>query len=398
MMEAGDLAEGMASARPTVMFAYDGQRRSTLAMLRDLVDAVVVPGTVATFHHQAVPAVLWQLNRAYVIDPRTPLFQFGEGSAPKPSALTLARAYGEEFLARVHRRARVMTMTPDEWCAAAASWAAFQREYAPRGQFSFNPPPAAIVPLYLMSDASLGLEWELSLAMVRATKRAVDDQAVWGVAALRSRDRTDPYVGALDAMLARLSEHVDTVLVWLDACVEHDLQARAVASLAELAARHRHLTIHSLYGGYLSLLRHPFGWAGTSSGIGYSESRAAAKLADSGSGTSPPRYYLPLVHAFTTPAVAEAFIRRAGQIAECGCSTCLSVADGVAVSNLNGEQLAQHYVQARDLERRRVMTDPLPRLIADLRDAHRISDDVGIEKMPRGHLSEWASGLENTGP
>jgi hypothetical protein len=398
MMEAGDLAEGMASARPTVMFAYDGQRRSTLAMLRDLVDSVVVPGTVATFHRQAVPALLWRLDRDYVIDPRTPLFQFGDGGAPKPSALTLARAYGEEFLARVHRRGRVMTMTADEWCRAAGSWALFQRDYAPPGQFSFNPPPAAVLPLYLMTDASLRPEWELNLAMLQATKRVVDDRPVWGVAALRSRDRTDPDVAALDAMLARLSEYVDTVVVWLDACVEHDLKPSAVAGLAELATRHRHITIHSLYGGYLSLLRYPFGWAGTSSGIGYSESRAAAKLADSGSGTSPPRYYLPLLHAFTTPALAETFIRRAGPIAECGCSTCLTVADGVAVGTLNGEQLAQHYVQARDSERRRVMAAPLTDLIADLRDAHRISVDVGIERIPSGHLPAWASGLENAAP
>lgn len=240
---------------------------------------------------------------------------------------------------------------------------------------------------------------ELTLAMVRETKRVIGDRPVWSIAPLRSRDSTAPDVGVLDAMLARLSDHVDTILVWLDACVEHDLQARAVASLAELAAQHRHLTIHSLYGGYLSLLRHPFGWAGTSSGIGYSESRAAAKLADCGSGTLDlPRYYLPLLHAFTTPALAETFIRRAGPIAECGCSTCLTVADGVAVSNLNGEQLAQHYVQARDAERHRVMTATLPELIADLRDAHRISVDVGMEKIPSGHLPTWASGLENADP
>lgn len=388
----------MANARPSVMFAYDGQRRSTLAMLRELVDAVVVPGTVATFHHQAVPALLSRLERDYVIDPRTPLFQFGVGGAPKPSALTLSRAYGDEFLARVHRRARVMTMTADEWCRAAGSWAVFQHDYAPPGQFSFNPPPAAVLPLYLMSDASLGPEWELSLAMLRETKRTVNEQPVWGVAALRSRDRTDPDVEALDTMLVRLSEHVDTVVVWLDACVEHDLKPEAVARLAELATRHRHLTIHSLYGGYLSLLRHPFGWSGTSSGIGYSESRAAAKLADSGSGTSPPRYYLPLLHAFTTPALAETFIRRAGQIAECGCSTCLTVADGVAVTNLNGEQLAQHYVQARDTERHRVMTATIQELIADLQDAHRISVEVGIDKIPDSHLWAWASGLANANP
>jgi hypothetical protein len=197
---------------------------------------------------------------------------------------------------------------------------------------------------------------------------------------------------------ADLEFHPTTVVVWLDACVEHDLKPQAVTGLAELAARHRHLTIYSLHGNYLSLLRHPFGWAGTSSGIGYSESRAAAKLADSGSGTSPPRYYLPLLHAFTTPALAETFIRRAGRIAECGCSTCLTVADGVAVTNLNGEQLAQHYVQARDAERRRVMTATLPELIADLRDAHRVSANVAIEKIPSGHLPAWASGLENADP
>ncbi len=380
------------------MFAYDGQRRSTLAMLRDLVDAVVVPGTVATFHHQAVPALLWKLDRDYMIDPRTPLFQLGDGGAAKASALTLASAYGEEFLARVGRRARVMSMTTDEWCRSARSWAGFQRDYAPRGQLSFNPPPAAVLPLYLMTDASLGSEWDLSLAMLRETKRVVDDRPVWAVAALRSHDRTMPDAHALGDMLAALSGYVDTVLVWLDACVEHDLQARAVANLAELAAQHRHLTIHSLYGGYLSLLLHPFGWAGTSSGIGYSESRAAAKLAESGSGSTPLRYYVPLLHAFTAPALAEAFIRRAGPVAECGCSTCLTVADGVAVGNLNGEQLAQHYVQARDAERRRVMTATLSELIADLRDAHRISIDVGIQKIPSGHLPTWASGLESAGP
>jgi hypothetical protein len=107
---------------------------------------------------------------------------------------------------------------------------------------------------------------------------------------------------------------------------------------------------------------------------------------------------VPLLHAFTAPALAEAFIRRAGPVAECGCSTCLTVADGVAVGNLNGEQLAQHYVQARDAERRRVMTATLSELIADLRDAHRISIDVGIQKIPSGHLPTWASGLESAGP
>jgi hypothetical protein len=74
------------------------------------------------------------------------------------------------------------------------------------------------------------------------------------------------------------------------------------------------------------------------------------------------------------------------------------VADGVAVGNLNGEQLAQHYVQARDTERRRVVTATLPELIADLRIAYEVGVDVGIEKIPIAHLPAWASGLENAEP
>jgi hypothetical protein len=251
--------------------------------------------------------------------------------------------------------------------------------------------------MYLMADSRLGREWNLTLNMLRETKRAVDDRPVWGVAALRSLDPAAPDVQALDTMLSDLGQHVDTVFVWLDDCAEHRLRAGAVAGLAELAAHHRDLAVHSLYGGYLSLLLHRFGWCGTASGIGYSESRRAAELAESGGGNTPPRYYLPLVHMFTKPKVAEAFIRRAGPIAECRCTVCRSVVDGVAVGGLNEEQLARHFVHARDAERQRVIAADLPALIEELRAAHQVAADVGLD-VAHDHLKTWAAGLENADP
>lgn len=383
------------------MVAYDNAVQSTLQMARAEVDMVVVPGTVATYTRKGTSCFLKALDRPYLIDPRTPIFQFGRGAGLRPAERTLARAHGEEFAEYLASTGSTRDLNDEGWLRAATAMAHYQRDYGqacPPGRA-----PTTILSAYLMVEPSLGETWALSLAMLRETRAAVPDQHVTVAAALASPRPSEPRLDVLDVMLADLAKMggLTTALMWLDGFDEYDASAETVAQLARCVTARSVPALFNLYGGYLSLVLHHFGLAGASSGIAYGHGRAAREQAPSD--VPPPGYYVPLVHAPVSPLAAEDLIRRVGPRARCSCETCQEWAGSSEVARLTSQQLRLHFAHARAAERAQAATWSLDALIEDLVEAEHVVDEAvrqaparaNIRSVPYRHLAAWAHGLRS---
>ena len=388
--------------RPALMVAYDHAAQQTLLSARDAVDMVIVPGTIATYAQDGVSRFLSRLDAPYLIDPRTPLFQFSVGDL-RQGDRALAYAHGEAF-AELVASSQPAPPTDEDWLQAASTMARFQRDFAERSPS--GRPPTTIVAPYLLSGSSLGREWDLTLAMLREARRTVPEMPVTAVVALASPEADDPNLRSLEEMLGDLgrisgAERVTTVLMLLDRFDEYGVKAETVARLARLLARRQVPALFNLYGGYLSLLLHHFGLAGVASGVVYGHRRS---VRDRPAREVPvPGYYLPLIHATVDPAVAEDVVLRVGRQAHCSCEVCVNRgARGEAITRLSWQELRLHFAHARASERAHVADMRLDDLIAELFDAEgavfAAVDEASagarhIRNVPYRHLGAWAHGL-----
>src|SRR5690349_3774907 len=116
--------------RPALMVAYDNAAQRTLLSARDAVDMVIVPGTIAAYAQAGVSRFLSRLDAPYLIDPRTPVFQF-PGAELRQGERALAHAHGEAF-AELVASSRPAAPTDEDWLQAASTMARFQRDFAGR--------------------------------------------------------------------------------------------------------------------------------------------------------------------------------------------------------------------------------------------------------------------------
>jgi hypothetical protein len=389
--------------RPALMLAYDNAVQRTLRAAREAIDMVVVPGTVATYTQHGTSCFLKSLDRPYLIDPRTPVFQFTTGMRLRPAEQALARAHGEAFVECLAGGHLGDEPSDEDWLLAATTMARHQRDYGLSCEW--GRPPTTIVAPYLMADSSQDKAWDLSLAMLAEAQAAVPGHPVTAVAALESPTPSEPDLGALGVMLTDLGriQKVTTVLMWLDDLDEHALSPATVTKLAGLVASRRVPALFNLYGGYLSLLLNHFGLAGVSSGVGYGHLRGVRRQAPSD--VPPPGYYLPLVHAVVRPRVAEDFIQRIGREAQCPCDICQELVGGVAVARLTPARLRLHFANARAAERSNVANRSLDELVKELLEVEREIDEAvriapdlaDIHEISYRHLGAWARGLSAAG-
>jgi hypothetical protein len=343
--------------------------------VRDAFDFMLVPGTIAAYYPDATAAFVLSSELDYVIEPRTPLFQ-GRIPEPKASHYSLANHLGSTVHALMGdpEERRSVTFSREVYTDQAIQELvegviSFQRDYGGRAPEiadrlaryrqllaeALHTPmtseavreargPNFVLAPYFAVDSMSDPWWEVSLGVWEACG-GVDDPT--GIS---------PVVAVGDAeLLSSVLEHApkdmaETCFFWITGFNER------TASEQELSALTRAVTTNAegrslinLYGGFFSVCLGYSGLWGFNNGLGYSESRDWPELPSTGA--APPRYYLPELHLFVSPAVAQLIVDADPEFA-CPCPVCNREQENGRISlvSLSYHDLKRHFVLARHRE------------------------------------------------
>jgi hypothetical protein len=308
-------------------------------------DFLTVPGTIASYYADATAGFVLTADKPYLIDPRTPLLQ-GDISRPKASHLTLATWLGptvEQALRSVD--GGPILLSPAFFSDAvvaemAAELVSRQQNYGHHGGAitkkldryrrlraeargeslpSETQPTELAAPDFVLAPyfATGGFDdpwWETTLRVWAACEALTAN--VCGVVAVTSpaflRD-------ALQQVPESLAE---TGFFWITGFDERRASVDLLALVASAIAENKDRAWVNLYGGFFSVCLHYVGLWGFNNGLGYSESRNWPDLATTGA--APPRYYVPRLHAFMSPAAAQ-LVLDSDPFFACPCAVCAQV-------------------------------------------------------------------------
>jgi hypothetical protein len=391
---------------PQIVLAFGQADQAVFRETKGEIGWLQVPGTIATYFREATGGFVLSLECPYVLDPRTPMLQFGiPATEVRASHKSLAAEYGAEFLKRVE--ANSGPPTDDEWVDGSKAIAMFQRDYVTTsaakvakyakllGKPATTPSQAKfILPAYLMVDGH-DARWALSVAMLEAARGVVPDRPFAAVAALRSANGQFPDFAAMRLMLADLAaQHVEDAFMWLN---DFDDREAAPEVLAQLQIALSEAAVPRLYNMYGSFISSAIGgFAAVASGVGYSEKRAADVLYKTGA--APARYYHPHLHSFMNQEVAALFAEAAGGALACKCAVCANTTPG-ELSSLSHANLLIHFVHARVGERDLATQSRSD--IATVLDEAAGAAAAAVKKLPGrlaaqvhyDHLARWSTAL-----
>ena len=390
--------------------SYGATDQTTLRDLRGAYDGLVVPGTVAAFQHQGTGGFVLTLSATvesapYVIDPRSPLFQQRLPS-PKKSHIALAEVLGSPELVRD------TDPTPDDFPedminTIASSWVDFNESYRGAAGTKFDKyaarldepvmpddasEPEAILAPYLMATEVADPWWQLSGALLDATRRAASGPEVVRVVAAEN-------VGVLGDLLEDAA--ADRAVIWVSNLHELGSTADDLATylIAIDRASAKGQALFALYGGFFSVIAGEVGLRGSSHGIGFGEHRDWPELPRSG--PAPPRFYLSALHRYVSQEDAQRLHATVPLLASCDCSHC----DGRGPIELEYHDLMKHSVATRARE----IADWLPltpsesrdRLTAELKGylsgLASIESEIIRNRMMKHseHMSRWIAALDD---
>lgn len=383
-------------------------------------DVMTVPGTIAAYYQDATAAFVLSSDISYMIDPRTPLFQ-GRIDTPKPSHVALAEWHGEHILRAVTAAAGGVPreLGPSDFDDPAIlndmvdRVVREQAEYASRAggiqskidryrqllaearglpasaQVSSPAPPAAVIAPYFAVRSTSDAWWSVNERIwARCIELRASLPAVMPVVPVGD-------VGLLEGALKLVPGELGTrVFFWVTGFDERRAFDRDLETLWETieGAAGRGLHLANMYGGYFSILLAKAGLAAFGNGLTYSESRAWPALASTGA--APARYYVPALHAFVAPALAQALLDLAPGL-RCGCGVCSGPSGPSSVAGLTYHELKEHFASARQWERELVdvasigdLRDQLIQAVALVRSVEdRLPPRSSI---PTAHLDTWA--------
>lgn len=383
---------------------------------------VSVPGTIAAYFRDATASFILTSDRPYFIDLRTPLFQ-GDLPEARPSHMELARVISQSVFDRLASTGRfdagfysddVLTEVLDGvvefqngYAAEAPRLAQKLARYARlRAEARGEPIPAdpvagarepeMILSPYFCCASSADDPW---LDVMRRSWALVaqrpDSHAISPVLGLNSDDP-----GHLANLIGLVPPEMNRrLLFWLTGFDERSESVDRLVALWRVVATYSHeFALMNLYGSYFSVMAHKAGLAAVNSGIGYSEFRRWPEL--SSSGAAPARYYVPALHSFVSPGVAQLLIDRDPWFA-CECAICQARTAGgaPAVVSLSYHELKKHFVLARASE----IASVVGRSVVELRreiDAvsARVEPFVSpgrdrIQGLGASHLRAWSEAL-----
>jgi hypothetical protein len=388
------------------------------ALLRDPTleeawDALVVPGTLATFYLAGTGGFVLTRGRPYIIDPRTPLLQTIEVARPEPkkSHLALAAIHDPEVPGIwPEREIPIEFWQPDRWTSTVERVIEFQQRYSSTASakvdkytqllqqatgrtLDINPkPPHRIVPPYWAVTGIDDTWWDLSKRAIELTLDRCDPSRVMPILTLTK----DTPIAVFRDLIGDLPDDCEAVFCWRGAWDEAAATEEDIAQWHEAVVYGHSVGVEltNLYGGFLSVLLTGLGLDGLNHGVGYSEQRDVRRLG--ATGAPPTRYYMPALRAFVSMANAQPIIDALPPEWACTCRVCRSVAVGgvPVVDTLSVEDLKRHFLLCRQREFRRVGTN----LDSELAQLHEIADWLESHELHRivpevmgRRLALWAS-------
>lgn len=329
-------------------------------------DALVVPGTLATYYKQGVGGYVLATRRPFVIDPRTPLIQPTSPRAiPRASHKSLAKIHDAAVGAAWERGQEVQleVWTPRRWSATVKNvldfQASFQSEAAEKidkyekmlegSGMSLDMPvhgPERLIPPYWAVQGPHDPWWALTLSAIEQAAEDHGPDNLMPVICLRPTAPINNFVELIES----LPEGIDRVFCWRGSWDE------AKATPAEIhgwisaidSAAMTQIAVTNMYGGALSVLLTGCGLAGVNHGVGYSESRNEERLGTTGA--PPMRYYVPRLRQFLpVPQAQQALdlLDDPDESWECQCEVC---ADRSTIIDLRTEELKRHFLLCRRAE------------------------------------------------
>ncbi len=379
-----------------------------------LYNAVTVPGTMATYFRQGTGGFVIALNKPYIIDPRTSIFQaefdrsrrhrqLAEMHGPRASAIMTTRPF---------RQADLQQDLLEEMAAYVAE---FQRTYAQTsadkleeylnllGQEPERPSaPTFVLPPYFRFNEVHDPWYSASVFMATTALEYSNGLPVCPVICLslrclQARD-FDTIADSYD------HDGFGGYFIWVSSLNQYRNSSDDLRAFAELIASFhtKGRPVINLFGGYYAAMLSHLGLGGISHGVGYGEARDAFYYRGGPPGE---RYYVPLLHRFYPLKEALLLLRRLRfPELRCECPACARVSredDPAAsqASQLDREGLLSHFLYSRRQELDHVADTPLRDLIAELRSTYnRIADGYEPDIVTRvDHLANWVqalSGLE----
>lgn len=412
------MADKHPTARRWLSFSNSDQ-----AILREesrgiLWNALVVPGTLATYYKQGVGGYVLASRRPYVIDPRTPLLQPTSPRAdPRASHKTLAHIHDDEVgdIWETGEEVQLETWSPDKWRSTVSSVLAFQTSFQTEAAekiskyeemlagsgMSLDVPvhgPERLIPPYWAVHGSHDPWWQLSLD---AIEQGLDEHGpgnLMPVICLRADAEVRTFVDLIQA----LPPGIDRVFCWRGSwdeahATDEDVQGWTDTIDTALMAG---IEVTNMYGGALSILLTGCGLAGVNHGVGYSESRNEERLGSTGA--PPMRYYVPRLRQFLTVPQAQLALDHLRDVEtdwDCTCAVCR---DRSTILDLSIDELKLHFLLCRRQEFEAAAGD-LTEAVSDLRvDAADLlerfdegRDSTERQLFVRGEaLMVWAKALE----
>jgi hypothetical protein len=386
---------------------------------------MTVPGTIAAYYEDATAAFVLSSGLDYLIDPRTPLFQ-GHIGAPRASHHSLASWMGsriQSILAGGDSTA--VTFEESDYSEDAVREMTIGVVGAQRTYGLKKDGVAAKMGRYrrLLAEAlgeelqpgSDGRSPSFILApyfVARGTSDAWHERNRWTWDVASSLDdpgSVSPVIASigLEGVAAMLSEVPSglsrSAFFWVSGFDERDQSVERLRALRHLIESHSGTwDLYSMYGGFYAFALTCVGLAGVNNGLGYSESRSWPELTSTGA--APPRYYVPGLHTYLTPGLAQ-LIMDASRSFWCSCVVCQDrvVADEISIIDLPYHDVKKHFALARGEEKRFVEGATRLEVAEHLDDQfEQFRTDV-LPHLPVGtrgridvtHLSRWAAALRD---
>lgn len=389
--------------------------------VQEAIDYMTVPGTIAAYYPDATAAFVLTSRLAYIIDPRTPLFQ-GRIARPKASHVSLAAHMGATISGIVGDGSSAVSFSPATYSGevlqeVAASTIDLQRNYGGRAEKSaekmdyyrslleeaWGPSaelhkddeerrsPALVLAPYFAVESLDDPWWELTQALWMTCTTLEAPETICPVVAISKASELGQALSAIPSQLS------PTTFFWLTGCDERrasiDILQSLWATLEGVSGRR----IINLYGSFFSICLGKAGLWGFNNGLGYSESRNWPELTSTGA--APARYYVPQLHMYLPPATAR-LVLEADTFFQCPCELCHELG-ARAPTALKYHQLKQHFVLSRSWEIAQVAASDSQVLARELRDAHaRFASRVEDRLPPRvridtSFLVRWAEVLDS---
>lgn len=355
-----------AMARRWLSFSNSDQRVLSEETHGVLWDALIVPGTLATYYKQGVGGYVLASRRPFVIDPRTPLLQdspLTPRPEPRASHETLAGIHDDE-VGRIWAGGTEVPLeawTPDRWRRTVSNVLAFQTSFESDAaekiekyekilrdagmeldEFPVHG-PERLVPPYWSVRGAQDPWWHLTREAIRQAAEEQGPKKLMPVLCLTGDAPPEQF----SALLDDLPEGLDRVFCWKGGWDEANADEADVSAWLEAvdAGAMRGIDVTNMYGGALSVLMTGMGLKGVNHGVGYSESRSEVRLGQTGA--PPMRYYMPRLRQFlTVPQAQRALDILAGGDDDwsCGCAVCRGRS---AIVDMQTDELKVHFLLCR---------------------------------------------------